>query len=259
MRPAASLKADARNIQGSQGLKSLQEWESLFSGRDLPVLDETLQTLRVLSGNMGKVSGGDISGAVLPDPLMTLKVMRMANSGRSSRFAQPVTTIEHSVMLLGMTASFDRMLGVVTLSGALPPHAQAGLARTVARALHAADQARDWAVTRLDLNVDEVQIAAMLQELGEFALWTEIPDEMQRLDAERPGSDREAAAQQLLGFRCDELGLLLSRKWNLPPLIASAFLPSECEAHPRARLVAAARNLSRLAEHGWYDAGINQL
>lgn len=240
-------------------MKSLQEWESLLSGKDLPVLDETLQLLRALSRKMGTVSGGEISGTVLPDPLMTLKVMRMANSGRRSRFAQEVTTIEHALMMLGMTASFDKMLGAEALSTALPPHAQAGLERTVARALHAADQARDWAVLRLDLNVDEVLIAAMLQELGEFALWTEIPDEMQLLETARLRSGREVAEQRLLGFRCDELGLLLSRKWNLPPLVASAFLPAECEAHPRARLVAAARNLSRLAEHGWYDAGINQL
>lgn len=232
--------------------KTLQEWVDALGQVDLPVFGETRQALITLE-NTHEVSGAQISAAVLPDPMMVLKVMRMANSGRSNRFAQPILTIEHSVMMVGMSASFGRMLACPVLEEATALQLRGGLLTAVARACHAACQARDWALLRFDTNVEEVYIAALMQELGEMALWNIAPEQMQQLLALRREYGVAQAEQEVLGFSVDALTLALAGAWSLPPLIASALRPADCESNSRARLVSLARSLARHAERGWYD------
>jgi len=237
--------------------KTLQAWVGELTQQDLPVLRQTRQALTALE-KLANVSGSQISAQALPDPMMVLKVMRMANSGRASRFAQPVLTIEHAVMMNGLSASFAKMQTCPVLEEIVTPEVSHGWWIVIARAYHAACQARDWAILRLDMNVEEVYIATLLQELGEMALWNVVPEQMKRLENERRKQGAAEAEQQRFGFTLDALTLALAEAWNLPPLIASALRTEDCEAHPRARLVSLARKLARHAEHGWYDIALQQ-
>lgn len=237
--------------------KTLQEWVDALGQVELPVFDQTRQALIALERSPD-VTGAQISAATLPDPMMVLKVMRMANSGRGNRFAQPILTIEHAVMMTGLSASFGRMLACPVLEEVAVLETRTGLLTTVARAFHAACQARDWALLRFDMNVEEVYIAALMQELGEMALWSIAPDQMQQLLPLRRKMGAELAEREVFGFSFDELTLALASAWNLPPLIASALRPADCEAHPRARLVSLSRRLARHTERGWYDEPVSQ-
>jgi len=230
--------------------KSLQQWVEELTQQDLPVFTKTRQALDALA-NLPDVTGSQISLASLPDPMMVLKAMRIANSGRSQRFAQPILTIEHAVMMNGLSASFNKMLEVPVLQ---PDQCSEGLLRVLARSCHAASQARDWAQLRLDMNVEEVFIAASLQELGELSLWLFAPQQLSSLPELRRNLGGEVAERELLGFTLDELTLALAAKWNLPPLIASALNPDECKAHARVRLVSLAKKLAFDAEWGWHHA-----
>ncbi|OIQ85497.1 HDOD domain protein [mine drainage metagenome] len=237
--------------------KTLKDWVDVLVQADLPVLEQTRQALRTLEKSP-EVAGVQITAATLPDPMMVLKVMRMVNSGRVSGFSQPILTIEHAMMMNGLSASFMKMLSCPVLDEAAGPVTRAGLMTTAARACHAAYQARDWASMRLDMNVEEVYIAALMQELGEMALWSSAPEQMQALLKRRREVGAELAEQELFGFSLDELTLALAVAWNLPPLIASALRPADCELHPRARMVGVARRLARHAERGWHDEPVLQ-
>lgn len=237
--------------------QTLQQWVDVLGELDLPVFDQTRQALITLEKS-DDVSGAQIAAATLPDPMMVLRVMRMANSGRSNRFAQPILTIEHAVMMNGLSASFGKMLACPVLEQLTAPQARAGLLLTVARARHAACQAHDWALLRFDMNAEEVYIATLLQELGEMALWISAPEQMQALLALRRKKGAALAEQEVFGFALDELTLALTSAWNLPPLIAASLRPADCAAHLRARLVSLARGLARHTERGWYDAAVLQ-
>lgn len=237
----------------------MQHWLDAISNRDLPILRASLQALGEQAQLVGEINGSQISTVVLPDPMLVLKVMRMANSGRSNRFAQPVVTIEHAVMMVGLGASFNQMLACEALEDALSQEAQSGLLRCVGRARHAATQARDWATQRLDMNVEEVYIAALLHAVGEMALWTVDASSMLQVEALQEQLGHEQAQQQVLGFRCGELSLSLARAWNLPPLIQAAFDPAECEAHPRPRLASLANRLATLCTSGWYAPELTEV
>jgi hypothetical protein len=232
--------------------ETVQYWIETISRTELPVLEATHVRLEQLGQTPDNADGAGISAAVLADPMMVLKAMCMGNTGRGRRFAQPVLNVEHAVMLHGLTSSFKQMLGCPVIEKTLDEEVRTGLMGVIARASHAAIQARDWAVLRLDLNVEEIYIAALLQELAEMALWVVAPDVVRELPTLRRQQGYDAAGVTAPGFSLDELTLELARALNLPPLIASAQIAADCEAHPRARLVSLARRIARNAEWGWH-------
>ena len=233
--------------------KSLKAWVDDIGRIELPVFEQTLTALVPQKNALPDASGSKIASIVLPDPFMVLKAMCMANTGRGGRFSQPILTVGHAVMMVGFTPSLDKMLAAPALEKTTPPQVRTGLLAVAARAYHAAYHARDWAVMRLDTNVEEVYIAALLQELGAMVMWHVATDAMVELNRRYRKQDRIEAEQAVLGFALDDLTLALLQAWNLPPLISSALRSSECEAHARVRLVALARELARQTERGWYD------
>lgn len=238
--------------------RTLQEWVAILDQVDLPILQGTRESLESLERAGSDVSGAKVAGIVLPDPMLVLRTMRMANSGRGSRFAQPVLTVEHAVMMIGLSASFGRMLAASTVEAVLAPDVRAGLFGVAARASHAAFQARDWAFRRLDMNAEEVYTAALLQELAAMLLWVSAPEQMQALMGLYRRKAREEAEREVFGCTLDSLSLELARAWSLPPLIAAAQQPHECDTHVRPRLVSLARRLARNAESGWYEEALQE-
>ncbi len=234
------------------------EWTDLLGAVDVPVLRGTRASLEQLEESGAEISGAKVAAIALADPMMVLRVMRMANGGRGGRFSQPVSTIEHALMMMGLSAGFGRMRTAPEVEAVLSPDVHAGLLAILAQASHAAFQARDWAFRRLDMNVEEVYSAALLQELAAMLLWVAAPDRMLALAPLRYGDHREDAERDVLGCTLDELTFELARAWNLPALIATAQQPAECDAHVRPRLVGISRRLARNVERGWYGETTQQ-
>jgi len=235
---------------------NFDEWVSHLTPQEPPVLQATLLELGKLR-DKPDVSAAQIAAIVLPDPMMTLKLMRLANANKAGAFAQRIATAEHAVMMLGLEPIFNRLGATPTLEDSLPPAVQQGLQRTAARAYHAATQAREWAVQRLDTSVEEVYIAALLQELGEMVLWAAAPDQLVTVDKARRKNAGVAAEQEVFGFTIDQLSVALAEQWNMPPLVTTAMQPAQCEAHVRPRCVMLASRLASNAEWGWHGAALS--
>jgi len=234
---------------------NFDEWVAYLTLQELPVLESTLHELEKLRG-ASNVSGSKIAAIVLPDPMMTLKLMRLVNANKAGAFAQRIATAEHALMMLGMEPTFNRLGSVKALEDTLSPEAQSGLLRVVTRAFHAAMQARDWAVQRLDTSVEEVYIAALLQEIGSMALWVAAPEKMSTLNKRCKSIPVQQAEQEIFGFSLDRLSAALAEQWNMPPLVTTSMQPEQCDTHVRMRCVMLASKLAIDAEWSWSNPAL---
>jgi len=123
--------------------KSIHEWVQAFQDQEIPVLRQTEQNLADLSTHSDDLSPAQIAAVVYRDPLMTLRVLRFVNALPRGRLAGEVTTVEHSIMMLGITPFFDQFSNLSFIEDHLASNnfAFTGLMQVISRAHHAAYQA----------------------------------------------------------------------------------------------------------------------
>jgi HD-like signal output (HDOD) protein len=231
-----------------------------LSQADIPVLKRTTRELARLRENEENVTGRQLAGAILHDPLMTLRVLAYIEAHRRKSQTADITTIDHAVMMIGITPFFAKFENLPLVEDRLKdqPQALIGLLRVIARARQASLFARDWAVLRHDLDVEEITVAALLHDTAEILLWCFAPTLMLNIRTQLAAQHgiRSAVAQQaVLGIRTIDLQLALARAWRLPELLQNLMDDSHAE-HPRVRNVMLAVNLARHAANGWDDAAI---
>ncbi len=241
-------------------LQDLETWVLFFSGADLPVLRHTARQLEDARGKIDRVSGRDIARIVLQDPLMTAKVLAYIQPFSGKRLRTDITTIASAVMMIGVEPFFEKFKELITVEHMLKaePQAMLGTLQLIRRVQRAAHYAREWALWRQDINVEEVTIAALLHDIAEILLWCFAPTlagrirDMQKAD---PTLRSAVAQEQVLGIQLIDLQLALCRAWHLPELLAHLIDPEQAE-HPRIRNVQLAVDLARHTVSGWSNAAI---
>jgi HD-like signal output (HDOD) protein len=241
-------------------LPTLESWVDFFNNAQLPVLRHTLQKLDELRDNAENVNGRVLSSIILQDPLMTLRVLAYIESKRGQRQSTDITTIERALMMIGVGPFFRDFDHLPLVEETLKPHPKAllGLLKVMARARKAARWAREWAVIRHDLDIDEITVAALLRDVAEILVWCFAPTlalqvkEMQVRDR----ALRSAAAQsQVYNITLEDLQLALVKTWHLPQLLTTLMDRQNAE-HPRVRNVTLAVDLARHSANGWDDAAL---
>lgn len=231
-----------------------------WSARDIPVLAATLADLRRLRKDEDKVMGRDISRIVLHDPLMTLRVLRYAQSKRTSRVPTEITTVEHSVMMYGVAPFFREFSNTTALEQMLTgnPRALNGALRVISRAHHAAQFARTIAAHRHDIESDEVVIGALLHDLPELLLWCydePAATAIGQLLDQAHGLRSASAQRAVLGFTTVDMLLALADAWGLPAMLKS-LMDDHHASRPRVKNVVIATALARHLSHGWHDLAL---
>ena len=130
--------------------------------------------------------------------------------------------------------------------------------RVIARARRAADLAREFAIARHDLDVQEITVAATLHEATEIVCWVFAPALTERVYALQLADRtlRSADAQRrVFGVTAAEIQLELIRAWRLPALLVQLLDPS-LKDDPRVRTVMLATRTARHLARGWDDAGL---
>lgn len=238
----------------------LDAWVAFFTQAELPVLRHTQQELERLRDNAENVNGRVLSAAILRDPLMTLRVLAYIEERRKGRQTTDITTIERALMMIGVGPFFRDFNDLPKVEEQLKSHPQAllGLIKVTNRSRKAAHWAREWAILRHDLDVDEITVATLLHNVIEILMWCFAPSlalkvrELQAADR----TLRTANAQMMVyGVKLPELQLELTRVWRLPELLATLINPDHAE-NPRVRNVALAVNLARHSANGWDDAAL---
>lgn len=241
-------------------LPDLASWVKYLSHADIPVLRRTSRELARLREDEDNVTGRRLAGVILHDPLMTLRVLAYIEAHRRKTQNADITTIDHAVMMIGITPFFAKFKVMPVVEDGLKENPQAliGLLRVVTRARQSAAFARDWAVLRHDLDVDEVTVAALLHDAAEMLLWCFAPALMLQVRAlleQKRGTRSVTAQQAVLGVALPDLQLHLAEAWRLPRLLLDLMSESHAE-QPRVRNVILAVNLARHAANGWDDPAI---
>lgn len=241
-------------------MQPLDDWVRTLSGTNIPVLRKTAADLKRLRVKQESATARDLSKIVLTDPLMTLKVLRFSQSRLTRRQATEVTTVEHALMMHGLT-SFFREMGepeVLEQQLASQPDALAGALRVISRASHAANYARTFSALRHDMDADEVVTGALLHDLAELLLWCVAPAAAVQIEymLHHQRGLRSAAAQRAcLGFALADLQLALTRAWNLPNLLQSLMDDKQAKL-PRVQTVALSVSVARHSAQDWYDRAL---
>lgn len=243
-----------------QPFDTIDSYIAFFSQEPLPVLKHTVKELQAMLEQEDSINGRTVAALVLSDPMMTLKVLIHIEANRRARQNHDITTIERAIMMMGISPFLRDFADQPTIEGQIAQHPKAlvGVLRVISRARRAARYARDWAIVRHDLDVDEVTVAALLSEVTEILCWCFAPTltqqvyELQRVDR----SLRSAVAQRsVFNFSAKELQLALVRHWHLPDLLVS-MMDERYIDNARVRTVQLANSLARHTAQGWDNPAI---
>ncbi|NML60773.1 HDOD domain-containing protein [Massilia sp. RP-1-19] len=181
---------------------------------------------KAISAILGAMRGEDehefnMTQTVLTDPVLTQKVLRLANSGMYSAFGQRVNTVSKAVLVLGTEAIGHLALGlklIEELSKSLPDSAVAHI--EMEKAVLAGMVAQQVAAGCAPNVAEEAVVCSILHTLGRMMVSFYMPERWQQLRQHGAGHE-DAAAQAVLGLSLERIGLAAARHWGLPPNLLS--------------------------------------
>ncbi|MFN7443621.1 MAG: HDOD domain-containing protein [Curvibacter sp.] len=174
---------------------------------------------RVIALALTELNGGEpdperVSTLLEKDPVMTVRLLKVANSARF-QLGKPVGTVASAVALLGLRPVRD-----MTIEAAMT---------SAFRKVGGVDMKQFWRysldtarVTELLTGKKVVAVSpytvGLVHALGELVMHRGMPAEMERLSARvNVFSPRRARAEyQMLGYSYAQVGAGFARAWNLP-------------------------------------------
>lgn len=241
-------------------LATANAYVAFLAHQDMPVLRQTIKQLASLQDSAHTVNAKRLAAVVLGDPLMTMKLIAHLQAIRHSSQNHDITTIDRAIMMLGVAPFFEAFAGAPTLESTLgdQPDALVGALQVIGRARKATHMARDWAIARHDLDVDEITVAALLGEAPEIMCWTFAPALMarvKRLQAADRNLRSAVAFRAVFGIEKQDLQIGLIDAWNMPELLMT-LLDAKHAENPRVRNVRLANNFARHLARGWDDPAL---
>ncbi len=241
--------------------RDLAGWTALFEHSCLPVLGETLESLRELAVNEDAVDARLLADAVVNDPLMTIKLLAHVAQLRRGREGSDTETVTEALVMLGVPPFFRAFQeeAEVEVLLASQPQALDGFHRVLRRSRRAARFAMGFAVHRMDHDAAVIHEAALLHAFAELLLWQRAPalalaiEQRQQADPAR----RSAAVQrELLNIELYALEHALMLKWRLPALLVQITDEHAQHLTPQMRNVQLAIRVARHTATGWDNAAL---
>lgn len=241
--------------------RDLAGWAALFEHHSLPVLGETLESLRELAANEDAVDARLIADAVVNDPLMTIKLLAHVAQLRRGREGSDTETVTEALVMLGVPPFFRAFVdeAEVELLLASEPAALAGFRRVLQRCRRAARFAMGFAVHRMDHDAAIIHEAALLHDFAELLLWQRAPTLALAIEQRQQADPtlRSAVVQrELLNIDLDELEHTLMLKWGLPALLVQITDEHATHLTHQMRNVQLAIRVARHSALGWDNAAL---
>lgn len=202
-------------VESTYGLKA---WIERISNEDLSTLAGTVCNLQSIIGD-DEASLFEVSQAILSDPNLTSRVLRIANSANYNPTGISISTVSRATVVLGISVIRNLCISVKVIDELLSRSKHERLFSVMARSLHTAVLSRRlWAKWRGG-QIEEVFIAGLLLHLGEAVYWSLDDITSGRLEERLyAGRTVDEACHEVLGIRFNELGLGLVRAWQLGDL-----------------------------------------
>ncbi|MDB5961257.1 MAG: hypothetical protein JWP59_2551, partial [Massilia sp.] len=208
----------------------------------------------------------NMAQTVLTDPVLTQKVLRLANSSMYAAFGQSVNTVTRAIMVIGTDAIGHLALGlklVEELSSNVddPSVAHVEMEKAVLAGMVAHQVALGAAVH----SPEEAVVCSMLHALGRMMVAFYMPEAWTRLleyeDADGNADIEggiDAAALPVLGLSIEQIGRAAAENWGLPSNLIGGMRridagSSEDKLHYADWLSAVSTMSSQCAEALWHD------
>ncbi|MDQ2820495.1 MAG: HDOD domain-containing protein [Pseudomonadota bacterium] len=191
-------------------------WERVRRRGDMPGFTKAINAI------LGAMRGEDerefsMTQTVLSDPVLTQKVLRLANSGMYAAFGQRVNTISKAVMVLGTEAIGHLALGlklVEELSSATPDNLNAQV--EMEKAVLAGMVAQRVAHGLPNCDAEEAVVCSILHTLGRMMVTFYMPERWEQLRQMTGYGNENRAAPALLGLSLEDIGRATAEHWGLP-------------------------------------------
>jgi HD-like signal output (HDOD) protein len=231
-------------------------WERVRKQGDMPGFTKAINSI------LGAVRGEEqkefnMTEAVLSDPALTQKVLRLANSGMYCAFGQRISTVSKAVLVLGADAIGHLALGlklIEELSADDPSSAHVEMEKSVLAGI----VARQVACGAAPVDAEEAVVCSMLHSLGRMMVTYYLPEQWQALQNSSGTGFEDSAANAQLGLSMEDIGRAAAEQWGLPHRLIQSMRRME----PAARsagfshddwLAALSTMASRCAESLWHD------
>lgn len=228
--------------------------------REMPIFGRTVQSIVSVSQNE-KTSASQLAKVVLQDSAMTTKVLRLANSSHYQPARVRISTVSRAVMVLGFQTVRNISISVALVDSLLTGKSKDRVTEELARAIHAAVQARSLALQLEDPDPEEVFVATLLYNIGDMAFWCFARNEGEQLSAlmRLPGYSPEQAQRELLGFPLKKLSLGLVKEWGINKLLVDT-LENPGSTGTRGQVIQLSRQIASATEaHGWDSKEVEAL
>ncbi len=221
---------------------------------------------KAITAILGAMRGEDeqefnMTRTVLSDPVLTQKVLRLANSGMYSAFGQHVNTVSKAVLVLGTEAIGHLALGLKLIEELAAGSPDATIAHIeMEKAVLAGIVAQQIAYTAESRHGEEAVVCSMLHTLGRMMMTFYMPErwhELQRA-ADQEGRNIDDIAPGMLGLTMEEIGHAAALHWGLPGTLVNGMRkvapPAPGAEVSTADWIAGLSTMSALcAESLWHD------
>ncbi|MES2262275.1 MAG: HDOD domain-containing protein [Pseudomonadota bacterium] len=191
-------------------------WDRTRMQGDMPGFAKAISA--ILSAMRGEDdSAFNMTQTVLSDPVLTQKVLRLANSGMYSAFGQHVNTVSKAVLVLGTEAIGHLALGlklIEELSVASPGSSIAHI--EMEKAVLAGMVAQQVASSADSRHAEEAVVCSMLHTLGRMMITFYMPERWAELQQHSGEGKEDDAAPHILGLPMEEIGRAAALNWGLP-------------------------------------------
>ncbi|MCP5325032.1 MAG: HDOD domain-containing protein [Oceanospirillaceae bacterium] len=185
----------------------------------LPNIPKVVQEL-IATFNDDNVNIDAIAGKISMDPVLTAKVLRLANSAHYG-VSRTISTTNDASVLLGFSTLRTLVLasGITGAMKAPQGFDRKGFWRnnfTVAAIAK-------WMAKYTKLNKETAFTCGMLHSIGEMLLRMLLPTEMKKVDAAVAAGGRlHEVEYSMLGFHYGDVGAELASRWKFPEEIVTA-------------------------------------
>ncbi|MDI9243632.1 HDOD domain-containing protein [Marinobacter sp. CHS3-4] len=237
-------------------MTSTSAWVSYLSKVELPVLANTLRRINELTDNSNSTVN-ELANVILNDAQLTSQVLRLSNTVFYNQTRTQVSTVSRAITLIGFDAVKSMAISSLIVDSLLKRNDRPHLLHCLARAIHAAVQARCLLPKRNEQALEEVFIGALLMNIGELAFWscdTEQASELeQELRLETPAIE---AQKSIIHSTFTDITRGLVDAWALGPFIKDVVAPGKANSKASS-LVRHSVEMAKLSEHGWRGADMD--
>jgi HD-like signal output (HDOD) protein len=233
-------------------------WERVRQQGDMPGFTKAVSAI------LGAMRGEDehefnMTQTVLSDPVLTQKVLRLANSGMYAAFGQRVNTVSKAVLVLGTEAIGHLALGLKLIEELSNSSGTSTMAHIeMEKAVLAGMVAQQVAASAAAPDTEEAVVCSMLHTLGRMMITFYMPERWTALQAHAGAGSEDAAAGAVLGLSLEKIGRAAAEHWGLPKNLINGMRriePAErgAEFTHEDWLAALATMSSQAADSLWHD------